>query len=250
VPASDPGPDAVFDQLAREPRLSDKVSQLIRDRILSGRLSPGDRLPSERELGEMFGVSRTVIREAVRALAAKGLIEVRSGSGLRVAPADASNVQESMTLFLRAATLDYEKLHEVRKVLEVHIAGLAADRATPEDGERLRDAARRMEQTASDGKDIDLDAVAQRDLDFHAAVAAATHNELFMLLMDPIGEALISVRRANLRVNLEQTLDLHRDVVERIAAGDVAGARAAMARHLDHVEETWRALQDEPDTAA
>jgi GntR family transcriptional repressor for pyruvate dehydrogenase complex len=236
---------ALFDQVAREPRLSDKVSQLILETILSGRLSPGDRLPSERELGEQFGVSRTVIREAVRALAAKGLIEVRSGSGLRVAPADASSVQESMTLFLRAATLDYEKLHDVRKVLEVHIAGLAAERATPEDGQRLVEAARRMEQAAEDPERIDLDEVAQRDLDFHAAIAAATHNELFMLLMDPIGQALISVRRTNLRVNLQQTLRLHHDVAQRITASDVEGARAAMTRHLDHVEETWRGLQDE-----
>ena len=72
----------LFDQVAREPRLSDKVAEMMLDTILSNRLNVGDRLPSERELGEQFGVSRTVVREAVRALVAKGVIEVRSGSGL------------------------------------------------------------------------------------------------------------------------------------------------------------------------
>ena len=102
---------ALFEQVAREPRLSDKVAAMMLETILSRRLRPGDRLPSERELGEQFGVSRTVIREAVRELVAKGVIEVRSGSGLRVAPVDASTVREAMLLFLRGASVDFEKVH-------------------------------------------------------------------------------------------------------------------------------------------
>jgi GntR family transcriptional repressor for pyruvate dehydrogenase complex len=238
---------ALFQQVEREPRLSDKVATMILDTILSGKLTPGDKLPSERELGEQFGVSRTVVREAVRALAAKGLISVRSGSGLRVAPADASSVQESMFLFLRAAMLDYRKLHELRKVLEVEIAGLAAERATPEDAERVAATARRMAETSdslqgSPPNEAAVELAAQRDLEFHRAIAEATHNELFSLLMDPIGQSLMTVRRANLSVNLERTLELHEALVERILARDVDGARAAMSRHLDDAEETWREL--------
>src|ERR671925_600852 len=96
----------LFEQVRRQPRLSDKVAEMMLNTILSRRLTVGDRLPSERELGEQFGVSRTVVREAVRALVAKGVIEVRSGSGLRVAAVNASTVQESMSLFLRDAPLD------------------------------------------------------------------------------------------------------------------------------------------------
>src|SRR5438128_5519835 len=129
-PTGMPAETALFDQVTREPRLSDKVAEMMLETIFSRRLQVGDRLPSERELGEQFGVSRTVIREAVRALVAKGVIEVRSGSGLRVAAVDASAVRESMSLFLRGATLNYEKVHEVRRLLETHIAGLAAERAT------------------------------------------------------------------------------------------------------------------------
>jgi GntR family transcriptional repressor for pyruvate dehydrogenase complex len=240
---------ALFQQVEREPRLSDKVAQMILDTILSGKLSPGDKLPSERELGEQFGVSRTVVREAVRALAAKGLISVRSGSGLRVAPADASSVQESMSLFLRAAMLDYRKLHELRKVLEVEIAGIAAERATPEDAAQVAAAARRMAETSgldgSSSSEAVVESAAQRDLEFHRAIAEATHNELFSLLMDPIGQSLMTVRRANLQVNLERTLELHEALVERILARDAEGARAAMSRHLDDTEQTWRQLHPE-----
>jgi len=93
APTGDP---ALFALVAREPRLSDKVAERMLETILSNRLNVGDRLPSERELGEQFGVSRTVVREAVRALVAKGVIEVRSGSGLRVAAVDAESVRETM----------------------------------------------------------------------------------------------------------------------------------------------------------
>ena len=141
---------ALFGQVTREPRLSDKVADMMLETILSRRLEVGDRLPSERELGEQFGVSRTVVREAVRALVAKGVIEVRSGSGLRVAAVDAAAVSESMSLFLRGGSIDFEKVHEVRTLLEVHIAGVAAERATDEDVDAAARGARRMQREEGD----------------------------------------------------------------------------------------------------
>src|SRR6266545_3035987 len=131
--------EALFDLVERQPRLSDKVASMMLETILSRRLRPGDRLPSERELGEQFGVSRTVIREAVRALVTKGVIEVRSGSGLRVAAVEASAVRESMSLFMHGGGIE-----------------------------------------------------------FHRVIARATHNELFLMLMDSIGTSLIDIRRENL----------------------------------------------------
>src|SRR5712691_9711999 len=169
----------LFEQVTREPRLSDKVASMMLETILSKRLQVGDRLPSERELGEQFGVSRTVVREAVRALVAKGVIEVRSGSGLRVAAVDAAAVTESMSLFLRGGTLDFEKVHEVRALLEVHIAGLAAERATNADITRLREVHERMEREVGD-----VESAARDDLEFHRAIASATQNDLYLLLLD------------------------------------------------------------------
>ena len=130
--------------------------------ILSRRLKPGDRLPSERELGEQFGVSRTVVREVVRALAAKGVIEVRSGSGLRVAAVDAAAVRESMSLFLRGSTLDYPKVHEVRRTLEVQMAGVAAAQRSDKDIVSLTEACERFE--ASIGN---VESAAENDVEFH-----------------------------------------------------------------------------------
>lgn len=240
------GADPLFDLVERQPRLSDKVASLMLDTILSRRLRPGDRLPSERELGGQFGVSRTVIREAVRALVAKGVIEVRSGSGLRVAAVEASAVRESMSLFLHGATLDYEKVHEVRKMLEVHIAGLAAERATDDDLGKLTAACEAMEDVIDDVEEASL-----RDLEFHRVIARATHNELYLVLMDSIGESLIEVRRENLGGgSAADTIDLHRRILDGIVAHDADRARTAMSEHLDNVEETWLRLHQASEPAA
>ena len=234
--ASGSGP-ALFEQVTREPRLSDKVADMMLETILSRRLQVGDRLPSERELGEQFGVSRTVVREAVRALVAKGVIEVRSGSGLRVAAVDAAVVSESMSLYLRGGALDFEKVHEVRALLEVHIAGLAAERATEDDLDRMRAVHERMRRETGD-----VEAAARDDLEFHRVIARATQNDLYLLLMDSIGSTLIDIRRENLGSGAApMTLSQHEQVLGRIVARNAAGARAAMAAHLEGVAVWWRA---------
>lgn len=227
---------ALFEQVTREPRLSDKVADMMLETILSRRLQVGERLPSERELGDQFGVSRTVVREAVRALVAKGVIEVRSGSGLRVAAVDAAAVTESMSLYLRGGTLDFEKVHDVRALLEVHVAGVAAERATEEDIARLREVHERMEREVGD-----VEAAARDDLEFHRVIARATQNDLYLILMDSIGGILIDIRRENLASgSTPMTLGQHEAVLERIAARDPAGAREAMAAHLEGVARWWR----------
>jgi GntR family transcriptional repressor for pyruvate dehydrogenase complex len=235
-PGGDNQSPALFGLVNRERRLSDKVADMMLETILSDRLKVGDRLPSERELGEQFGVSRTVVREAVRALVTKGVIDVRSGSGLRVAAVDADAVSESMSLFLRGGALDFEKVHEVRTVLEVHLAGLAAERATDEDVAKLREIHERMQRETSD-----VEAAARDDLEFHRAIARATHNELFLLLMDSIGSSLIDIRRANLGSgSAPMTLGQHEAVLELVASHDPEGARTAMRTHLDGVASFWR----------
>ena len=227
---------ALFPQVARERRLSDKVADMMLETILSGRFQVGDRLPSERALGEQFGVSRTVVREAVRALVAKGVIEVRSGSGLRVIAVNADAVSESMNLYLRGGGLDFGKVHEVRALLEVHLAGLAAERATGEDIGRLRAAHDGMRARAHD-----VEKAAGDDLEFHRLIARATHNELFLLLLDSIGSSQFDIRHANLASgSTPMTLSQHEAILDKIAAHDPEGARQAMRAHLDGVAEFWR----------
>ena len=230
--------EPVFARIEREPRLSDKVAGLLLEAITDQGLEPGARLPSERELGDQFGVSRTVVREAVRALAAKGVIEVRTGSGLRVSAVGPSAVSESIGLYLRGGALDYPKVHEVRKLLEIEIAGLAAERARDEDVARMSDICTRMEDAVAAD---DVEQASRLDLEFHRELARATDNELYLLLLDSIGEALLAVRRDNLRLvtAAADALRSHREIVDRVEARDEAGAREAMLRHLDDVEQHW-----------
>lgn len=232
--------EMVFPQVTRELRLSDKVADMMLETILSKKLSVGARLPSERELGEQFGVSRTVVREAVRALVAKGIIESRSGSGLRVAAVDAAAVGESMSLYLRGGEFDFDKVHEVRAVLETHIAGLAAERARPEDVERIRAVHERMKAAAAD-----VDAAARDDLEFHRLIALATHNELYLVLLDSIGKTLFEIRRGNLSAGAgPRTLREHARVLDAIAAHNPAAARSAMETHLNGVARVWHERAD------
>jgi GntR family transcriptional repressor for pyruvate dehydrogenase complex len=232
---------SLFERVPREPRLTEKVADMMLEKILSNGLQVGDRLPSERELGEQFGVSRTVVREAVRALATKGIIDVRSGSGLRVSAVDATAVSESVSLYLRSGGLDFDKVHEVRRLLEVHMAGLAAECAIEEDVAGLREVQERMARDVED-----VDAAALDDFEFHRRIALSTHNELYVILMDSIARLLIDIRRANLGSGVAPAaLEQHAAVLDAVAAHEVEGARTAMAVHLEAVEAWWRKLASE-----
>jgi GntR family transcriptional regulator, transcriptional repressor for pyruvate dehydrogenase complex len=217
-------------------RLSDRVAASILDTVTRQGLRPGDALPSQRDLGEQYGVSRTVIREAVGSLAARGVIEVRAGSGLRLTAVDASSVTESVRFFVRTSdVLDYGKVHEVRAMLETHIAGLAAYRATDLDIETIKNWLDRLANSASD-----MEAAAQCDMEFHRAIARAVDNELYLVLLDSIHGALLDIKRTLMPGRLEKTVREHKKIADRIAAGDAPGARLAMQQHLETVEEDWR----------
>jgi len=205
--------------------------------IASNKLKPGDALPPERELGIQFDVSRTVIREAVRTLRAKGLLEVKSGSGVRIVAVDGATVRESMRHFVHGSSLDYPKVDEVRRVLEVAAAGLAAERVTEDDIARIDETIVLLENECHD-----LEKSVQHDLAFHRSLATATHNELFLVLHDSMGEMLLEVRRRNLsRGPTERRLvvDMHRRIRDAVAAHDPEAAKQAMREHLEHVQATW-----------
>ena len=114
----------------RKPRLADKVAESILETIRSQGVEPGTSLPPERELGLQFGVSRTVIREAIRSLSSKGVVTVVSGSGVKVVAVDVGTVRESMLNFVQGGKVDYDKVDEVRRAIEVAVAGHAARRGS------------------------------------------------------------------------------------------------------------------------
>jgi GntR family transcriptional regulator, transcriptional repressor for pyruvate dehydrogenase complex len=227
----------MFRAISREARLSDKVTEAILEMIASNKLKPGDALPPERELGMQFDVSRTVIREAVRTLRAKGLLEVKSGSGVRIVAVDGATVRESMRHFVHGSSLDYTKVDEVRRVLEVAAAGLAAERATEEDITRIDETIALLANECHD-----LEKSVLHDLAFHRGLATATHNELFLVLHDSMGEMLLEVRRRNLsrgRKERRLVVEMHRKIRDAVAAHDAEAAKQAMREHLEHVQATW-----------
>lgn len=222
----------------RATTLTDQVTKGLLDTILVDGLAAGHRLPSERELGEQYGVSRSVIREAVRSLAARGIVEVQMGRHPRVAKSDPATASEALGLYLRGRRLDYDLVHEVRLLLEVDVAALAAVRATDVDIEPIAAADARMKKAHQRG---DIDAAAREDLDFHRGIALASHNELHPLLLDSISGFLFAVYKENLEGGYgTRALAEHGRILSCIAGRDVDGARAAMATHLQGVAETMK----------
>lgn len=231
-------------EIKRERTLSEKVAEALTSYIFENGLRPGDKLPSERELGEYFKVSRTVIREAVRSLVGKGLLQSQSGARLTVSEVASEAVGDLLDLVLRGRAIGDEKatqlalwqLHEVRSTIEVQIAGLAAQRATPAEIDRLREVTKLLDRAVTDEDRVAADEA------FHRAIAQATHNEFYVVLLDSLVGPLQQLRRATLKLKkgAPNARAAHSRIFERIAAGDVEGARAAMAVHI---AESGQALQ-------
>ncbi|MFZ0388363.1 MAG: FadR/GntR family transcriptional regulator [Solirubrobacteraceae bacterium] len=220
--------------VVRSARLADTVADQIAERILSGALPSGETLAPERELCREFGVSRTVVREAIRSLSGKGMVESIGGSGVRVLTIDAGTVGESLRNLLRSSEVDYAKVDEVRRAIEVAAAGVAAARVTPADVARAEAELRRMRDRIDD-----LEQCVQADLAFHQAIADGTGNELFGMLLESLGAPLVDVRRTNLGrgglARRRRIIAAHRRILDAVAAGDEERARAAMEAHLDEV---------------
>ncbi len=235
----------MFDVIPRETTLASRVTVQVEKMILDSHLQPGDRLPAERELAAQFGVSRTVVREAVRALMAKGMVEVRQGSGTIIRTPTASALVQPMTMLMRGGQkeLDYPKVAEVRRLIEVEIAGLAAERRTIEDihsMETILAGINKARLTCEDFVDWDIA--------FHAALAKATANELLGVLLESVSSVLRQIRELGYKVKgtPDRALSFHKSILEQVKLGSVKGARAAMEAHLEESAETVRGVRRNP----
>jgi GntR family galactonate operon transcriptional repressor len=209
--------------------LHGEVVHTIGLRILRGELQPGDPLPTEEELNADHGLSRTVLREAVRVLAAKGLVHAQPKTGTRVRPRSEWNIVDPDVLAWRVeAGPDselYEQVTEVRVGIEPHAARLSAERATDEEIEAIREAYEAMDAGVKDQA-----AYLAADLLFHERILAACHNEL----LGHLGSMLRAVFRTTFEyttsssTSRRRALPLHGAILDGIAAGDGDAAEAAM----------------------
>lgn len=220
-------------------RLVDRVCRQLEQLIADEALQPGDLLPPERELCELMGVSRTVVREAVRSLAAKGLLEVRQGRGTMVRSPSLGMAVEVITTMLRSrggGRIAFARVQEVRRLLEVEIAGLAAERRTDED---LRDLDGLLRRTA---EATEPEEWARADVAFHARLAEATHNLLFPLLLGSMAEILMELRltAARLPATQKEAQRYHQAIYDAVRARSPAEARRAMREHMAESEATFQ----------
>lgn len=215
--------------------LVDEVSDRLSEAILGGLAADQGLLPSERAMAGQFGVSRPVIREAVKRLEHQGLLEVRQGHGIRVIDQLHRPLNGSLSLLIPDAKERLRQLHETRLILEPEAARLAALRATPEQVEQLREIQARLEATNDN-----LEAIAI-DLEFHHALAEASGNLMFRLILDSLGEISRESRERTIgRVGRKSAIDHHRKILGAIADGKPTAAAAAMQFHLG---EAWKDMK-------
>lgn len=233
-----------FSTLPRQATLVTQVVAELEAMIVSNQLASGDKLPAERELALQFGVSRTVVREALTHLSAKSWLESAPGGGAVVKVPDAAHLSQSMTLLLRAGEwqVPHAQVLEVRRMLEIEIAGLAAARRTEEDVTNLETILAAMKELAGTRDAVQLEAIMRNDVEFHAALAACTHNPLLGVLLDSVAEILLAVRRLGMRHvrSHHNALKFHGEILEAVRQKNAFAARQAMQNHLIESEATMR----------
>lgn len=212
-------------------RLADQVAATLEAEIRAGRLTEGEKLPTEQSLVQQFGVSRTVVREAVSRLRSLGLVDARQGSGMFVIKPDVEPLKfDPQTSASIEAVL---QIVEVRRALEAEVAELAAQRRKPADVLAIRRALASIDEAVTAGRD----GVAE-DVAFHRAIAQAAGNPFLIRTLDYLSQFLqdaTRVTRANEARNARfsaEVLEEHQALLAAIEAGDPTAARSAAARHM------------------
>ena len=221
---------------------NEQVIRHVRDLIVRGKYKPGQRLPTERELVRETGVSRTSVRAGLQALAAKGMVVIRHGSGTFVA--DGPPVLDSEPLSFLAALHGFTRaqMFEARRTLEVSIARMAAERRTPEQLAAISDAVTGMFAACDDPQ-----AFLVEDIRFHSAVGSASGNPILASVVEMISALFYEQRRqtADRGRDLRAVADMHWQIYQAIRDQEAGRAAHLMGDHLMHAEKDQQA--EEPD---
>jgi DNA-binding FadR family transcriptional regulator len=212
-------------------QVTERTTELIRE----AKLKPGDTLPSTAELSERFGVSRIVVREALKSLEAQSIIELTNGKRPTIRDVSLDSLAEIFAHIVRVDTSTVSEFMEIRRALEIHGAGLAAERHSDRDARRIQELFEQMSDEL-----YDVDRFSFVDAEFHLAIAEATQNGMLAKLLASIRETIQAVsregrRRRFTRDQVSGVQDLHRRLVEAILSRDSVRAGAAMADHFDTI---------------
>lgn len=228
--------------------LTDRAIAEIKSMIQAGELQPGDRLPPEGHLSERLGLSRSSLREAVKALEAMRVLDVRRGDGTYV-----TSLEPRLLLEAVGFVLDFHQSHavlevfEVRRILETSSAALAAVHATAEQIEGLR------ASLAASRASTDIEDLVEHDRDFHGRIAAATGNGYLAGLLETVSDKTLRARiwrGLTQDKAVDKTLTEHEAIIDAIESGDSDLARALMLVHVAGVEDWLHANADAPDEPA
>jgi GntR family transcriptional repressor for pyruvate dehydrogenase complex len=237
APSADREPAGGIDwsRLARRPaHVPDDLSANLEQMIVDGELGRGDRLPAERELATSLRVSRASVREALRDLELKGLIDRRPGRGTIVS-GDPQRTRQGGSLLGRLSSSERDLLEvmDLRATIEPPIAARAASRATPAGLRGLREIVEAMEGAATLEETVELD---ER---FHREISRATHNPLLVRLLEVTTEWMGPSRKSTLQSEDRRAASIaaHRRILEAIGAHDPVDAEEAMAAHIESVNE-------------
>lgn len=229
-------------RVVKPSRLYEQILRQLEEAIVKQQLKPGDQLPPERDMAQRFGVSRTAVREAVKALREKGLVEAYTGRGTFVTNGTSQVIRHSLDLMSKANQQEgLLHLAELRSILEPEIAALAAPRIDEQLLATMQEASAVMNRNLHD-----REAYIEADLDFHLALAEAAGNPLVLALIDSIVGLLREQRSRIFDVEggPERGQHHHKRILKAIENRDAEGARHAMRAHLQQVREdssvSWR----------
>jgi len=214
-------------------RIYQEIVRQVKQMVAEGRLKSGDQLPPERDLAEKFAVSRTSVREALRALESLGFIEIRPGEGTFVREVSVESLIEPLALALTAQREAIHELFEARQLLEPALAALAASRATPEEIQAMERILEEQAREIAAGRT----GFAQ-DAAFHGAIGVAAHNRAITRIAHAIMDLLTQGREEALNTpgRPARSHEDHRRVLAAVAARDERRARQAMLDHIQAVE--------------
>jgi GntR family transcriptional repressor for pyruvate dehydrogenase complex len=220
-------------EVIRRNKVYEEVARQI-ERLIVKKLQPGDKLPSERELAEMLGVSRSSIRDAIRSLELVGLVEPRQGAGTIVRETSAESLANPFGNALKRRRELVSELLDFRKMLEPPLAARAATHASAEEILEMEEILQRQEE-----KQVQGDAAVAEDAEFHYSVALASGNSVVLKVLDILMDLLRDTRARSLQLEgrPQKSLVGHRRILAAIKRHDAEAAKSAMRRHIEDVEE-------------